>query len=255
MTVIRLADTTWERLRGLDLGGAVAILPTGATEAHGPHLPLSTDVTIAEAMAEAGAERLSALGRTAVLLPALAYTAAGFAADFPGTIDISPQAVTQTVVDIAVSLARAGFGTLAIANSHFDPAHLDALHRAARTIGERGAPAVAFPDVTRRPWGSRLTDEFRSGACHAGRYEGSIVLARAPETVDEDTMRSLPPREISLSRAIAEGKRTFAEAGGDRAYFGRPAEASAEEGRATIETLGEILAEAVRAIDEQKGRE
>ena len=49
----------------------------------------------------------------------------------------------------------------------------------------------------------------------------------------------------SLSAAIRDGKRTFEEAGGPRAYFGWPADASADEGRATIATLGEILAEAV----------
>jgi creatinine amidohydrolase len=60
-------------------------------------------------------------------------------------------------------------------------------------------------------------------------------------------MASLPANPESLSRAIREGKQTFEEAGGPRAYFGYPAEATAEEGRATVEVLGEILDEAVRA--------
>jgi creatinine amidohydrolase len=69
----------------------VAILPTGAMEAHGPHLPLSTDVIIAEAMARDGAARLAARGMEAVLLPALAWTPAPFAAGFPGTLSIRPE--------------------------------------------------------------------------------------------------------------------------------------------------------------------
>jgi creatinine amidohydrolase len=248
MTLLRFADTTWERVRDLDRQNAVAILPTGATEAHGPHLPLDTDVTIADAMAEAGGRLLDAAGLDVAILPALAYTPARFAAGFAGTIDIRPETTAALIVDIATSLHRNGIGTLAIANAHFDPAHLEALHLAADAVRDRGLMAVAFPDVTRRPWGSRLTDEFRSGACHAGRYEGSIVLARTPDRVDLETMKSLPANPVSLSDAIREGKHTFAEAGGERAYFGSPSEATAEEGVATIEILGQILAESVQEM-------
>jgi creatinine amidohydrolase len=248
MTFVRLADTAWERVRDLDRAATVAILPTGATEAHGPHLPMDTDVTIAEAMAESGGRRLVERGLSVLLLPALAYTPAEFAAEFPGTVSIRRETASALVRDIAASLDADGFRTLAIANAHFDPGHLAALYSAIDGIRESGGPAVAFPDVTRRPWGSRLTEEFRSGACHAGRYEGSIVLARTPEKVDEDIMKTLPPHPVSLSRAIADGKAGFREAGGDRAYFGAPAEATSAEGAATIDVLGRILEEAVLEI-------
>lgn len=253
MTLYRLSDLTWEEVGALDLDRTVAILPVGATEAHGPHLPLDTDVTIAEAMAEAGARRLSADGLEIVLLDGLRYTPAQFAARFPGTIDIGPATLTALVVDIATSLRRAGISTLAIANAHFDPANLEALRAAAAAIVEGDAVRVVFPDVTRRPWGRRLTEEFRSGACHAGRYEGSIILARTPRRVREEIMRDLADNPVSLSTAIEAGLGDFAEAGGTRAYFGYPSQATAEEGRATIETLGDILAEAVReALEEEK---
>ena len=253
MTLHRLSDLTWEEVGALDLDRTVAILPVGATEAHGPHLPLDTDVTIAEAMAEAGARRLSARGLETVLLDGLRYTPAAFAARFPGTIDIGTATFTALVIDIAASLGRAGIATLAIANAHFDPAHLEALRAAAAAVGEGGAVRVVFPDVTRRPWGGRLTEEFRSGACHAGQYEGSIVLARTPGRVRMEIMRGLEDNPVSLSAAIRAGLGDFAEAGGTRAYFGDPSQATAEEGRATIETLGDILAEAVSAaLGEEK---
>src|SRR4029077_13853045 len=105
--------------------------------------------------------------------------------------------------------------------------------------------AVAFPDLTEKPWAPRLTDEFRSGACHAGRFEGSIVLAARPDLVRDSLRRALPANPASLSRAIRDGRRTFVEAGGPDANFGAPAEATAEEGERTIETLGEILDEAL----------
>src|SRR6266699_6531059 len=80
MAVLDLAQLTWEEVRDLDRAKAVAILPVGAVEAHGPHLPLATDVIIAETMARAAAARLATHGYDAVLLPPLAYTAAEFAA-------------------------------------------------------------------------------------------------------------------------------------------------------------------------------
>jgi creatinine amidohydrolase len=240
----QLAEMTWEEARDLERARTVAVLPIGAVEAHGPHLPLATDGVIAEAMARDGVIRLEARGIPAVVLPILAYTAAGFAATFPGTISASAAAVTALVADIARSLGRHGFRALAIANAHLDPAHLAALHAAREAAAEAGIPIV-FPDLTRKPWGGRLTDEFKSGACHAGRFEGSVVMAERPDLVREEVRRELPPVSASLSAAIGAGKSTFEAAGGPRAYFGDPAAATAEEGRETVAALGAILADAV----------
>ena len=247
MPVHELAQLTWEDVRELDRGNTIAILPVGAIEAHGPHLPVETDVIIAVAMARAGAARLSQRGHSALVLPAMTYTTASFAAAFPGTISISTVTATALVVDIARSLSQQGFRLLAIANAHLDPEHLTALAEAVkRGRADRLLPMV-FPDLTRKPWGSRLGDEFKSGACHAGRFESSIVLAERPELVREALRHSLAPNPSSLSQAIKSGKRTFQEAGGPRAYFGDPAAAAGDEGRRTIDVLGAILEEAVLA--------
>lgn len=238
----RLAEMTYEDVSALS--GALAVLPVGALEAHGPHLPLSTDVVIAEAMAEAGARRLSEAGFEVVLLPALQLTTADFAAGFPGTVSVRSDTVSTLVFEVGRSLARNGFSALALANAHFDPDHLWALRDATARLRAEGV-RVVFPDVTRRALAERLGDEFRSGACHAGRYESSVVLAERADLVRRELLPRLPANPISLGRAIREGKRTFEEAGGPRAYFGAPAEATAEEGERTVATLGAILAEAV----------
>jgi len=242
-----LAAMTWEEARDAAGPTSVAILPVGAMEAHGPHLPLETDVIIAQAMARAGAARLGARGARVVILPPLTYTSAAFALGFPGTLSLRPETVLATVLDIAGSLTRHGFGVLAIANAHLDPGHLASLEAAASAIRRDLGLAVAFPNLAARQWALRLSEEFRSGACHAGQFETSIMLAERPELVREATRAALPPNPASLSRAIREGKQSFEEAGGSRAYFGFPAEATAEEGRATIEVLGAILDEAVQA--------
>jgi len=242
-----LAAMTWEEAREAAGPDSAAILPVGAVEAHGPHLPLETDVIIAEAMARAGGARMAARGLRAVVLPPLAYTTAAFARSFAGTISLRPETVTATVADIADGLKRHGFTLLAIANAHLDPAHLASLETAASAIRRDLGMPVAFPNLTTKPWAHRLGVEFRSGACHAGRFETSIVLAERPSLVREATMATLPANPASLSRAIRDGKRSFEEAGGARAYFGYPADATAEEGRASVEELGAILDEAVQA--------
>jgi creatinine amidohydrolase len=245
--VLRLADLTWTEVEALPAERTVALLATGAVEAHGPHLPLGTDVIIAESMAEAAAHRLAERDLVPLLLPQVTYTAAPFAAGFPGTISVRAETVTALLVVIADALAGWKIGTLGVANAHLDPAHLGALHEAVDTLREKGRLRVAFPDLTYKPWVHRLTEEFQSGACHAGSYEGSVVMAARPELVREKIRRSLEPNPESLSVAIREGKQSFEEAGGEQAYFGDPAAASAEEGHRTIEILGEILEEAILA--------
>ena len=249
MPVHELAQLTWEEVRDLDRARTIVVLPVGAIEAHGPHLPLDTDVVIATAMARDGARKLVAHrgGRTVLILPELAYTAASFAAAFPGTLSISGITVTAIIVDLARSLTEHGFQLLAIANAHLDPEHLTALHEAVKLARADRLLPIVFPDLTRRPWGSRLGEEFKSGACHAGQFETSIVLREKTDAVRDEVRQSLTPNPQSLSEAIKLGKRTFEEAGGPRAYFGDPAAASAEEGARLVAALGSILEEAVIA--------
>jgi len=238
----------WEEVEALDHRRSVALLPIGATEAHGPHLPLSTDVIISEAMVGNAAVRLAAGGYTPVTLPSLAYTAASFGADFPGTISLGEDTATGLLVDIARAVAKMEIPVLALANSHLDPTHLRSLSRAIAICEENDIIEIAFPDITRKPWALRLTDEFKSGACHAGQFEGSIVMAAQGSLVREQIQAALPDNPASLSEAIRSGKTSFEEAGGSRAYFGYPSRASAEEGESTINTLGQILEQSVREV-------
>lgn len=254
MPVHPLASLTWPAVRELPAARTVAVLPTGAIEAHGPHLPLGTDVIIAEAMARAGADSLAAHGFHVLLLPALTMAPAPFASEFAGTVHTPAEATTMIVTGVVRSLAACGIRVAAIANAHHDPAHVEALRRAVNDIAASDLDTVVvFPDLTRRRWAERLTPEFRSGACHAGRYEGSIVLAERPDLVRADVMSALAPNPRSLVDAIRSGHATFTAAGGPDAYFGFPAEATAGEGRATIDLLGAILAEAVEEAIAARG--
>ena len=224
---------------------AVALLPIGSTEPHGPHLPLATDAIISTEVAHRAAARLEGRGLTALVLPCVPYSVTDFSRDFPGALGLSRDTSLKMIDEIGRAALSHGFALLCLVNSHLEPDHLAVLHEAAAKItASIGKPCV-FPDKTQKRWASRLTAEFRSGACHAGQYESSLVLAAAPGLVREEVMKGLPPVNISIGRKIKEGARSFREAGGDDAYFGDPAAATKDEGNDTYEILAGMIEEAV----------
>ncbi len=211
---------------------AVYLLPLGATEPHGPHAPLSTDTVISVGICERAAERLA--GEIPVLvLPALPYGVTRYGSAFAGTVSLSEETLGSIVAEIAASV-----GPLVLVNSHFEPEQV-------QTLRATGLPLL---DLTRRANAERLTDEFRSGSCHAGRYETSLVLADQPQLVHADRMRALEERHVDMPAAILDGRTDFLAMGMDEAYCGAPAESSAEEGRETFETLAEMLVELIREV-------
>lgn len=243
---MRMGDVPWTAVRDALASGApaVAILPLGAVEAHGPHLPLATDVVISEGMATRAALILEGRGMRSFVVPTLAYAPAGYASEFAGTISIGAAAAKAVLLDIARSLKAQGFACLAFANSHFDPANVAMLREAALEIGALGLP-VAFPDFTRRAMAATLTEEFQSGACHAGQFETSLVMADRPELADAAFSEALPDNPSSLVEAFARGAKTFADAGGPEAYFGSPRAATAAEGEQSFVAMASALAEAI----------
>jgi len=234
--VIRLADITSARLEELRERRPVALWPVGAIEPHGPHAPLGTDTLISVGMCERAAERLD----DAVVLPPLPFGVTRYGAAFAGAVGISEATLRAIVLDVAASLDAQGFRRLVIVNNHLEPEQVATLRAAAQEAG------ALYLDLVRRRNAERLTDEFRRGSCHAGRYETSLVLAAAPQLVDGDAMARLPAVEVDMPAAIAAGRTDFRAMGMERAYCGAPAEATADEGRTTFETLTDLLVELVR---------
>lgn len=239
-------NNTWPQIKAaLDSGTpCIAILPCGATEAHGKHLPLNTDNIISEGMAHYALPALEERGWHAFILPTLAYAPADYAGGFAGTISISEAAARAVLLDIGKSLRVQGFACLAIANSHFDPANVAMLRQAADELRATGL-RVAYADFTRRKLAQSLTEEFKSGACHAGQFETSLVMASRPELVDEQQRQSSQDNPASLTEAFAKGAKTFEQAGGPDAYFGFPRQATPEEGIETYETMAAALVNAI----------
>ena len=233
---MRLAELTSPQVE--NLVNPIAMWPVGAVEPHGPHAPLGTDTLISVGMCERAAARLG--DPPAVVLPALAFGVTRYGAAFAGAIGITEATLHAVVLDVAASVQQQGFRRLFIVNNHFEPEQVATLRAAAADAG------ALYLDLVRRRNAQRLTDEFRRGSCHAGRYETSLVLADAPQLVDS-AAADLPANEVDMPAAMAAGRTDFLTMGMDRAYCGAPAEASAEEGRATFETLTDMLVELVRA--------
>jgi creatinine amidohydrolase len=224
---------------------SVAIVPTGSTEAHGPHLPLSTDTIISEEVAGRAAKRLAARGWNAVRFPPLHYGVTDWAASFRGTTTITREVIHGLVLQACLQAHGMGFSRVAITNAHLEPGHIATLRAVAKEFETQTGQALAFADKTRRANAQRLTAEFQSGSCHAGQYETSLVLAIRPELVKTDVAARLPEYVVPLHERIAAGARDFVECGVDRAYCGNPAGASAEEGERSLEVLSEMVVEAV----------
>jgi len=236
-----LASLTTEELRALLEGRRpVAILqPVGSIEPHGPHLPLATDIYLSEGAAEAALPLLEQAGVVGLVAPPIPYGVTDFAQGFAGAVSLPAAALTSFLHAVIGAHLRAGAAHVCLVNNHLEPAH-DAAVRAALEGYTHAQASVACP-LSRR-WARTLSDEFKSGACHAGRYETSLVLATRPAEVHLHRARALPEVPISLSEGIRAGHHGFRSMGMEEAYAGAPAEASADEGRELYAKLAAMVA-------------
>lgn len=243
---IHARDLTWPEVKRAAEDGAIALVPVGSTEAHGPHLPLSTDVVIAEEVAARVAARFAARGVRALIFPACHYALTDFARTFPGTVTVTADAMRGYLADVIASIARTPFSKVGVLNHHLEPEHFRAVREAARKAQEMvpGSYVVA-PDHRRAPFASRLGAEFTHGGSHAGWYETSLVMAAAPHLVREPERRALPAIPVNLPALIKAGKRDFAECGGPDAYLGDPASATVEDGERLLDLLADHACEAI----------
>ena len=245
-----LARLTWHEARALLRPETVVLLPVGAIEAHGPHLPLDTDVLIAVGAAARAGEMLAARGVPVVLAPPVAYGVSYVGTCFPGTTPAPAEAVTRVVGSALAELARWGPRRLAVVNAHLEPAHVAAIEAAVSRAAAETRARIAFADQREARWAATLSEEFRRGARHAGAYETSILLAIAPDRVRSDLLASLPPVWVDLPERLRAGARTFAEAGMAEGYVGDPATATADEGYRLLDALGATVVAALEEVPE-----
>jgi mycofactocin system creatininase family protein len=219
MTEVWLADATSPEVEARTAAGPMTLLvPLGATEQHGPHLPIGTDAAIAVALAEGAASEVPG----AIVAPALPYGSSGEHQDFAGTLSIGAEATELVLIELARS-ATATFPRVLFVNAH--GGNVSPLTAAVHRLREESR------DV--RAWSPRL-----GGDAHAGRTETSLMLALESGVREElAEAGSAAPLVDLIDDLRAGGVRAVSENG----VLGDPAGASAAEGRA-------LLAAAIRDL-------
>lgn len=238
-----LASLTWTDVESQIDSRTVVLLPVGAIEAHGPHLPLDTDVIIAQSVAEGAADRFAAMGRDAWIAPAIAYGVSFVGAGFAGTVPVDQDAMTAYSTWVVRGLSGLANNDVILVTAHLEPAHFATLESVAAASTAETGRLIHLVDHRASPWAERLGSEFTGGSRHAGSYETSIVLAAQRGSVREEILPTLEPVWIDLPARLRAGAQTFAEAGATMAYLGNPARSTEEEGLALLDELAAIVVE------------
>jgi creatinine amidohydrolase len=198
-----LPPRDWTEIHWPDLGGAgparwIAVLPLAATEQHGPHLPVGTDIMIAQAY----------LARVRELLPDtipvtfLPVQPVGISTehiDYPGTLTLPTDAALKSWMALGESVARAGVRKLVMVTSH--GGNSAAMTLVAQDLRARHGVLAVTTGWFRfgAPDGLFSADELRHGI-HGGAWETSIMLARHPQHVRKDKIIDFRPSSIAMEQ-------------------------------------------------------
>lgn len=223
---MEIAGARWPECEDLP----VLLVPLGATEQHGPHLPLGTDTTVAAAVA----------ARTGLpAAPALPYGASGEHEGFSGTVSIGTETLAAVVVELGRSACRFA-RRLVLVNGH--GGNVAALRAAVPMLRSEGRDVAWF------------ACGVPGADAHAGRHETAVMLSLAPGAVREDLAaagNTAPLRE--LMPAIAAGSMREVSPSG---VLGDPTGATPGEGAETVSVMVAALIGAVEqwSVDESTGR-
>jgi creatinine amidohydrolase len=244
MPAVELDHLTWPEVKAETEGGRdTVVIAFGATEQHGPHLPLATDALLGDHLARLVADRLDAF-----LAPTVRVGCSEHHLEFPGTLSVSEETFHGIVGDLVSSLARGGFGRIVLIPTHggnFAP-----LARALEKLGPvEGVEIRALTDLGALFAIAQLgVDEYgvplAEGGLHAGEWETSMLLSIHPELVHLE--RGEPGYTGDMQDAVGaifgSGVHSLAPNG----VIGDPAQASAEHGARYWETAEAAAMAAIR---------
>lgn len=252
------AELTSPDFAALDPARTVAVLPLGATEQHGPHLPLQVDSTLANGVIGAALPLLPA-GLPVLFLPTQTVGFSPEHAAFPGTLTLKADTVVRLWTDIAEGVAAAGVKKLVLFNAH--GGHVGLMDVVARELRARLDLLVYSVSWFNLPLPAAVEalfppDEHRFGV-HAGDVETSMMLALAPAQVR--MAEAQPFHSTSRDRAatyplLGNGKSAkFAWQMQDvnpAGAAGNAAAATAQKGEALLQASGQALAQLLAEVSQ-----
>jgi creatinine amidohydrolase len=226
------------------------IVPIGSLEQHGPHLPLSTDTTIADYVAT----RVTKRCQDAFLMPPIQLGCSGEHLGFPGTISLQPETVSNMILDISDSLLKSKLNELYIINGHGgNKATLDAaITKVKLTLPEMQLYSFTIIDIVKEKF-DEIRKSSRRLVGHADEIETSMMLAIQPETVDmSKAIREEPslPRGLSFERedlarvSFGWTAKELTRTG----VMGDPQVANAETGKVLLDFAVDVISNAINEL-------
>ncbi len=203
-----------------EVPGATLLVPLGACEQHGPHLPLDTDVRVAAAVAR----RAATLDDALLVAPPLAYGASGEHEGFPGTLSIGHEALRAILVELGRSASRWA-PRLVFINGH--GGNLPTVPDAAGQLRREGRDAAWWPCAP------------ETGDAHAGRTETSLLLALDPGSVR--TGAAEPGATAPLTELLPALRAAGVAAVSPNGVLGDPTGANAPEGERLLDGMTAAL--------------
>jgi creatinine amidohydrolase len=237
----RVAHLTTDEFAAAMVAGRWLLLPFGAIEQHGSHLPLATDLLEAEYVCAAVAEQVGG-----IVAPGLPYGICRTMRHFPGTISLSAGTFQVLVRELVGEYVRHGARKLALYSGHAEPAQLEALREAVVSLvdADRRLTVLvigpyAFLDPIRREAGLAGRDG------HAGSIETSTMLAVAEDLVRTDRIPAVPSRpRLSRFRVLADPGAEFPSG-----VRGDTTKVSRELGERTVRHIVTEVAELLARLD------
>ncbi len=245
MTDYRYDRLTWPDVKAAVADERVVLLPTGATEQHGPHLPLDVDAFLAHSVCLEVGKRAP---DKVLVMPPVPYGLNQHHIDFPGTIHIEPETFIAFCTDITRSVAHHGFTKILIVNGHGSNTPLvDLVARKTTLTTNALCAAVNYFALARKEFDKvRETDVV----AHADEFETSLYLHVAPERVRMDL--AVADDDVRGKYVTSDSTYDFPVRFSDywsrwtsTGVHGDPTKATAEKGKLIFETTVAALVEFV----------
>ncbi|GGE30348.1 creatinine amidohydrolase [Pullulanibacillus camelliae] len=220
----------------------VAVLPLGATEQHGHHLPMGVDIFLAEALAKQVCQETGAL-----LLPSIPFGYSWVWRDIPGTITLQQHHVEDLIKDVAHSVARYGIKLLVLINGH-DSNKTSMKYATRELVDEIDMPVVYlfYPDLD-KTLSENCNSSTWHGMIHACEFETSLMLAVNERLVDMEKAVKEYPKQPDLYGKSSISLGTLSQSG----VFGDATQATKEKGEKMFKQFTDKMSALVKEACEE----